>query len=125
MMGANVTLLTLADGLVGLPDATRFTVHVEEASPIVELLSADPSGLGFLATSLADIRPGVRDRMVELGHAAPDEIVLVLLGVHGDPPAVTANLAGPIVIHPLDGSGRQLVLEGDEFPLRAWLTTLD
>ncbi len=125
MMDASITPLTLPDGLIGLPDATQFTLHVEAASPIVELVPPDPSGLGFLAASLEEIRPGLRDRMVELGHATPDEIILVLLGVHGDPPTVTANLAGPIVIDPTDQTGRQLVLEGDEFPLRAPLTLLD
>lgn len=125
MIDAHVTHLTMPEGLVGLPEATRFTVHIDEASTIVELVSTDASGLGFLASPLEGIRPGLRDRLVELGHATADDIVLVLLAVHGDPPAVTANLAGPIVISPTDRVGRQLVLEDDEFPLRAALMTLD
>jgi flagellar assembly factor FliW len=54
------------------------------------------------------------------GLTAEGAEVLVLLAVHGDPPAVTANLAGPLVIE--DGLGRQLVLEDPTFPLRALLT---
>jgi len=125
MIDADVTQLTIPEGLVGLPAATRFAVHADDASPIVELVSTDVSGLGFLASPLEGIRPGLRERLVELGHAAAGEVVLILLAVHGDPPSVTANLAGPIVIHPVDRIGRQLVLEGDEFPLRAPVAMLD
>lgn len=125
MIDANVTELAMPEGLVGLPEATSFTVHLDQASTLVELVPTDASGLGFLASPLEGIRPGLRERLVELGHASLGDIVLVLLAVHGDPPAVTANLAGPIIISPTDRVGRQLVLEGDEFPLRASLTTLD
>ena len=125
MIYPNIGQLTMPEGLVGLPDATGFTVHVDEVSSIVELVSTDASGPGFLASPLERIKPGLRERMEDLGHAAEDEVVLVLLAVHGDPPAVTANLAGPIVIRPVDRVGRQLVLEGDEFPLRVPLAPLD
>jgi flagellar assembly factor FliW len=42
----------------------------------------------------------------------------VLLAVHGEPPKVTANLAGPLAID-FDGlCGRQLVLEDPGYGLR-------
>lgn len=109
--------LTLPGGLVGLPDVTQLTRLETPESAIVELLAVDEPELGFFAARLEVVRPALRDRLLELGHARPEDEVLVLLAVHGMPPRVTANLAGPIVIDP-DGIGRQLVLEGDEFPLR-------
>ena len=47
------------------------------------------------------------------------EWVLAILAVHGEPPAVTANLAGPLVLDMDKATARQLVLEDPEFPLQA------
>lgn len=124
MIHPSFTQLTLPDGLIGLPDATRFAVQVDEASSIVELVSAAGDGLDFLAAPLDGVAPGLRARLVDLGHATDDDLVLVLLAVHGDPPTVTANLAGPLVVQPAAGTGCQLVLEGDDFPLRAPLAAI-
>ena len=45
--------------------------------------------------------------------------MLAILAVHGEPPAVTANLAGPLVIDMQKATARQLVVEDPEFPLQA------
>jgi flagellar assembly factor FliW len=109
--------LAFPDGLVGLPDLVRFSVH-EVGTSIVELVSLDDPAFGFMAASADPVRPGIRTALAERGLVDGQEAVLVLLSVHGDPPVVTANLAGPIVVT-AGGVGRQVVLEGPEFPLRA------
>lgn len=114
---ATLTALTLPDGLVGLPGLVSFQVHPVDDSDLVELVSQDDPAFVVAAVPLASIRPAVLDEIRARGLAAPEDTVLVFLSVHGDPPVVTANLAGPLVIGG-DGRGRQLVLEGPAFPLR-------
>jgi flagellar assembly factor FliW len=116
--------LTLPLGLVGLPDQTQFTLRSDASSGLVELVAREPGGLDFVAAPIERIRPGLRDRLVAMGDAGAGDLVLVLLAVHGEPAVLTANLAGPIVVDPGGGTGRQLVLEGDEFPLRAEIAKL-
>ena len=111
--------LTLPDGLVGLPALTRFTIAPVDDGPLLELVSADQPDFGFLVMAGEIVRPGLGALLVGRGLAAPDEDVLVLLSIHGDPPAVTANLAGPIVIAVDGRSARQLVVEDPSLPLRA------
>ena len=110
-------------GFVGLPDETGFTLRSDPTSGVAALCSTRPGGLEFYAVPVDRARPGLRTVLVDAGHASADDLVLVLLSVHGDPPVLTANLAGPIIVDVRAGIGRQLVLEGDDFPLRAPLST--
>ena len=110
------TRLDLPDGLVGLPAARSFDVRPFQPDGLMELVSLDDPGLGFVAAPAETIRKGYSAELVAAGFAEATATVLVLLAVHGDPPSVTANLAGPLVVAP-GGSGRQLVLEGAQFPL--------
>lgn len=112
------TRLELADGLIGLPAARAFDVRPFASEGLVELVSVDDPGLGFVAARVEGISEGYTTGLVTAGLAERNAAVLVLLAVHGDPPAVTANLAGPLVVGP-DGQARQLVLEGAAYPLQA------
>jgi flagellar assembly factor FliW len=114
--------LTLPNGLVGLPDLTRFTIEPVDDGPLLELVSTDEPGFGFLAMAGEIVRPGLGALLVERGLVTPGEEILVVLSIHGDPPAVTANLAGPIVVS-ANGSARQLVVEDPDLPLRAPVDT--
>jgi flagellar assembly factor FliW len=109
--------LTLPDGLVGLPGLVRFAIRVVDGA-IVELQSLDEPDFGVLAIAGELIRPGLGALLVERSLAAPTDEVLVLLSIHGEPPAVTANLAGPIVVG-ADGTGRQVVVEDPDLSVRA------
>ena len=54
-----------------------------------------------------------------LGLSDPkDALVLVVLTVHEDPPGVTANLLGPLVVNVTTGRARQLVLAASEYSAR-------
>ena len=112
------TRLELADGLVGLPAARSLEVRPFASAGLVELVSVDDPGLGFVAARADTIREGYTSELVATGQADSEASVLVLLAVHGEPPAVTANLAGPLVVAP-DGRTRQLVLQGERYPLQA------
>lgn len=110
--------LELPEGLVGLPSLHSFDVRPPDTSGLIELVSVDDPHVGFAAVGADAVLDGYTSTLVANGVAGRDAIVLVLLAVHGDPPVVTANLAGPLVVAP-DGSARQPVLEGSAFPLRA------
>lgn len=110
--------LELPEGLVGLPTLRAFDVHPPDTGGLIELISVDDPQFGFAAVAADAVRDGYTSTLVENSVVGPDAIVLVLLAVHGDPPVVTANLAGPLVVAP-DGRARQHVLEGPEFSLRA------
>jgi hypothetical protein len=116
-------VLALADGLVGLPDTTTLDVFPIADGDFVELIDRDEPALGWLAAAADDVRPGMTEGLRKAGRITADEVLLVLLASHGEPPVVTANLAGPLAIGP-DGEARQLVLEGPGYELRARLTRL-
>jgi flagellar assembly factor FliW len=113
--------LTFPAGIVGMPALVHFTVrHVD--GPVVELLSLDDPAFGLLAIAGEIARPGLGALLVERDLADVGEEVLVVLSIHGDPPAVTANLAGPIVVA-TDGSARQIVIEDPSLPVRSPVDT--
>jgi hypothetical protein len=116
-------VVTLAEGLLGLPDTKTLDVCPIADGDFVELIDRDEPALGWLAAAADDVRPGMTADLCAAGHITADDVLLVLLASHGDPPVVTANLAGPIAVAP-DGAARQLVLEGPGYALRAHLTRL-
>lgn len=116
-------------GLVGLPAARRFTMLHEQdgESPFFWLQSLDDPTLAFV---VCDPRVFFPDYSVplpaedqhQLGIDDPDDgTVCVILVIPGDPRRITANLRGPLVINAQRRIGVQLVLAGDEFPVRAHL----
>jgi flagellar assembly factor FliW len=114
--------LTFADGLVGLPDLRTFTARSLDDAPFFVLDSLDDEAFGFVAADAETIRPGMSAELALAGSIEPGDRVLVLLALHGEPPAMTANLAGPLVVDAATGAARQLVLEGDAYPIQAPVT---
>jgi flagellar assembly factor FliW len=111
--------LTFEAGLVGLPQLRRFEVKPLGETPFLLLDSLDDETFGVVAAVGDQVRPGYTAELVAAASAVEGEVVLVILSVHGDPPSMTANLAGPIVLDPATGSARQTVIEDDAYPLRA------
>jgi len=116
-------VLSLADGMVGMPDTRTLEVEPIAGGEFVELIDRDEPALGWLAAAAEDVRPGMTAALRAVGRVGADEVLLVLLASHGDPAVVTANLAGPLAVAP-DGAARQLVLEEPGYDVRARLTSL-
>lgn len=116
-------VLSLADGLVGLPETATLDVYPVAGGQFVELVDRARPALGWLAAAAEDVRPGMTGALRAAGRVGPEEVLLVLLASHGEPPIVTANLAGPIAIAP-DGAARQLVLEDPAYEVRTRLGRL-
>jgi flagellar assembly factor FliW len=107
------------DGLVGLPQLVHHTLTPVKDSSLFELISKEDPAIGFIAVPAEDVKPGTTEALRSRGLINENEWVLAILAVHGEPPLITANLAGPIVIDIAQATGRQLVLEDPEFPLQA------
>ncbi len=110
--------IVFPDGLVGLPALVRHRLSIVPDTALYEIVSDDDPTIGFIAASADSVRPGTSDRLRERGVIGEGEWVLAILAVHGDPPAITANLAGPVVIDMAKATARQLVIEDPEFPLQ-------
>ncbi len=111
-------MLTFPDGLVGLPALVRYELAPVPETDLLELISLDDPAMGFIAARAEDVRPGMTGDLQGRGLVASAESLLVLLAVHGEPPTVTANLAGPLAIDFDEHIGRQLVLEDSAYGLR-------
>jgi flagellar assembly factor FliW len=107
------------DGLVGLPSLVRHRLNAVPETALYEIVSNDDPTIGFIAAAVDNVKPGATELLRERGLITDGEWVLAILAVHGEPPAVTANLAGPLVIDMAKATARQLIIEDPEFPLQA------
>ncbi|BDZ39173.1 flagellar assembly protein FliW [Microbacterium suwonense] len=95
-----------ADGLFRLDAVT------DEA---LRLFVVDPQ------TVVADYAPTLTDQQAaDLGLDGPDD-ALVLVVASRTPDGVHVNLLAPIVANPETGAAAQVILEGQDYPLRAAL----
>jgi flagellar assembly factor FliW len=111
-------LVTLPDGLLGFPECRRFVVlPYDDEMPLCWLQSADDPEVAFLALEphlfFAEYEVMLSDSdTAALGLAkAEDATLLSLLTVSRDAHAITANLAGPIVVNVITRRGKQIVLD--------------
>jgi flagellar assembly factor FliW len=111
-------------GLVGFPDYEDYTLVGGEGG-VFELLPKDPDGPGFVVVAAAlfypDYQPvlddGTAERLDLLG--ADEALVLVIVTVGSDVSAAYGNLFAPVVVNTRTGSAAQVLLSGQDFPLRA------
>jgi flagellar assembly factor FliW len=116
-MTTHSTSIYFENGLIGCPEWRRFELEQSaETAPAALLRSQDQAGLSFI---VADPRQWYADYDARLSAdelatiGQPEEaglLPLVILNVHVDPLAVTANLLGPLVINPAAGRGVQVVV---------------
>ena len=107
------------DGLVGLPLLVHHHLSAVPESALYEIVSDEDPEVGFFAAPADDVKPGMVDQLRTRGLVEENEWVLAILAVHGQPPEVTANLAGPLVVNVEKATARQLVLEDADYPLQA------
>ena len=113
------------EGLIGCPDWKHFVLEPEAAGPVIQALrSLDNTEVAFFAVDPFTIVPDYEFDVPDADAAAleladPGEaLVLALLTIHDEPPGVTANLLGPLVINVRTGRGKQLVLASSEYSVR-------
>ena len=120
-------IIQFPNGIIGFPDLTEFTlVHDEEkgtdsihwlqsiqepafAMPVMDPLIVCP-----------DYNPEADDELLNvLGTIVPEELlVLVTVTVPSDLTKMSVNLRGPIVINAAEKKATQIIVEGDEYPVK-------
>lgn len=120
-------LIKFPNGIVGFPDLVDFTlIHDEEkgkdsihwlqsiqepafAMPVMDPLLVRP-----------DYNPEVDDELLKnIGTLIPDEtLVLVTVTVPKDLTKMSVNLRGPIIINAVEKKAAQVIVEGEEYPVK-------
>jgi len=132
-MSAVTTTVTFAAPPFGLEPVVDFTLdEISGAAGLYALRAADhdaPSGRA------ADVRLFVLDAGVHLPDYSPvltdeqttlldlrsaEEALLLVVATPADA-GMTVNLLAPVVVNARTGAGAQLILEGQDWPLRAEL----
>lgn len=120
-------IIQFPNGIIGFPDLTEFTlVHDEEkgtesihwlqslqepafAMPVMDPLIVCPN-----------YNPEVDDELLKvIGEIIPEELlVLVTVTVPKDLTKMSVNLRGPVVINAAEKKAIQIIVEGDEYPVK-------
>lgn len=117
-------------GLIGFPEVKSFRLFEPPgAYPLKFLQAVGQEELTFVCVDIAAIKTNFQIKLSEEDAAflaiekPSDALVLALVVVPEDPRQMTANLAGPLVIHTQTRQGRQIVLSTDEYPLKYPIVT--
>ncbi|MGK2959380.1 MAG: flagellar assembly protein FliW [Acidimicrobiales bacterium] len=132
MSEADIPELNFPDGLMGFPDAKRFTLLAwgGEGSPFSLLHSLEDETLEFVVVPpllfFPDYEPEIDDESaarLELT-TTDDAITLVIVTVPDDPKGATANLLGPVIVNRHTLKAGQVVLSlPDDFIRRPLLAS--
>ncbi|MBN2169793.1 MAG: flagellar assembly protein FliW [Candidatus Krumholzibacteriota bacterium] len=125
-------LLRLPEGLVGMPQLTRFLILDFEADlPLKWLQSIEEPAMGFLVADPRLFQPDYSLHLsrCDLGDIAvmdpADLVVFVLCTYKGELEETTGNLLGPIVVHAESRVGRQIILEDRDLSTKVPLFIAD
>ncbi|MFD1213646.1 flagellar assembly protein FliW [Arthrobacter sp. GCM10027362] len=119
-MSAALTFVAPPPGLAPLVD---FTLRPVDGAAGLFALEAAGRRLFVLdaAVYLPDYQPEISDEdAAALGLAGPEDALVLVVAVPGGA-ATTVNLMAPIVVNAATGVCAQVILEGQDWPLRAEL----
>lgn len=121
-------LITFENGIVGFPDLKNFTlIHDEEKGTNVGiryLQSIEEPGFAMPVMDpllvKPDYDPEVDDELLKSAGELTTEniLVLVTVTVPSDLTKMTVNLRGPIVINVDERKACQIVVEGEQYPVK-------
>lgn len=111
----------------GLAPHTAFELRdIEGADGLYALESADDAGIRLFvldaAVYLPDYSPIISDEDCQSLDVHEAEQALVLVVANPGAGGTTMNLLAPIVVNAATGASAQVILDGQDFPLRAQLT---
>ena len=124
---ADDKIIKFPAGIIGFPDLTDFAlIHDEEKGiggihwlqsmqePAFAMPVMDP------LTVAEDYNPQVDDEILKpIGEIIPEELlVLVTVTVPSDLTKMTVNLRGPFVINAAEKKAVQVIIDGEEFPVK-------
>jgi flagellar assembly factor FliW len=112
-------------GLVGFPEAQRFTLVESGGEGVFELQSVDEGAPDFVVVApsafFPDYSPVIDDATAErLDLRSADEaLVLLVVTLRERPEDASANLLAPLVVNGRTRDAAQVVLNDQPYPLRA------
>lgn len=121
----DVPTIAFVEAPLGLMGLRHFRLHpLDELGLLYAMRSAEAESVRLFVVAPEPYFPHYRPRLdadalapLELGDAEPVLLAVVRPGEDGEPP--TANLLAPVVVNPVTGAALQVVLDSDEWPLRA------
>ena len=121
-------IITFAGGMIGFPELTQFTLIYDEDrgqdAGIRWLQSMQEPGFAMPVVDplliREDYNPQVNDELLEpVGGIEPDNmLVLVTVTVPSDLKKMSVNLRGPIVINTENRKACQIIVEGEDYPVK-------
>lgn len=120
-------LLDFVTPPLGLAPHTRFRLDpIDGAEGLFSLGAIDDDALRLYVidpqTVVSDYAPILTDEHVDaLGLTAPDDALLLVVASH-TADGVHVNLLAPIIANKATGATAQVILEGQDYPLRAPLS---
>lgn len=120
-------ILTFVSAPPGLAPLTDFILdNVNDAAGLYALHAAADPGIRLYVLDAAVYLPWYTPEITDeqgttLGLTAPEEAMVLVVANAGEA-GTTANLMAPIVVNINTGDCAQVILEGQDWPLRAELT---
>lgn len=121
-------ILFFPEGLLGFADRKRFVLIQDPTyEPFLWLQSTEDAHLCFVVVDpmlfLPEYRVEVKpSEIASLNLESADQArVLVIVVVRDKPEDISANLQGPLVIHPTQNLGKQIVLLTDKYHTRHYI----
>ncbi len=118
-------VLFFPQGIPGFHFLEHWLISGEEENPIKWLQSVEDPSVALPITAPHLVLPEYnavisRDELEDLGNASVEELtILVVLTIPPRKPwDMTANLRAPIVINIINRRGKQILLDGDAYPVR-------
>ena len=121
-------IITFPGGIIGFPEMQKFTLIYDEEkgtnAGIRWMQSLDEAGFALPVMDPLVVKenynPEVDDELLKgLGNIGPDNLlVLVTVTVPADLTKMTVNLQGPIVINVEERKACQVIVEGEDFPVK-------
>ena len=118
-------IIEMRAGILGFNNLNRFVMIIhEEGSPFYWFQSLDEGSIAFITINpfliKSDYDPEIDDHAVQLLEIekAEDIELMVILTIRTDPARMTANLRAPLVINKQKRLASQVILEGDQYPVR-------
>jgi flagellar assembly factor FliW len=123
-MSASLTFVTPPPGLEPLRDFTL--TDIEGASGLYSLRAVDDDGIRLFvidaALYLPDYAPVISDEQSVALDVKTSEDAMVLVVANPGESGTSMNLMAPIVVNAKTGACAQVILEGQDWPLRAELS---
>lgn len=121
-------IITFPNGIIGFPELTRFTlIHNEErgvGAGIRWLQSLEETDFAMPVMDPLAVKdnynPEVNDELLEpAGDVNADNmLVLVTVTIPSDIKQMTVNLRGPIIINSDEKKACQIIVDGDDYPVK-------